>query len=217
MTATYERPEIRKALGDLLRPGGLDLTEEVMAACRLPPRAIVADLGCGAGVTATHLRDRHGLVPVGIDASSLLLGDARREARDLRFIHAYGERLPVASGAFDAVLAECSLSTMTERDAVLTELVRVLKRGGCLALTDLYVRDGRGAIAPQQSRSGPMTRDETAATLVKHGLTLAAWCDRSDTLKPFVARLILAGIPLSSLGCDCGPETGYCWSVAHKA
>jgi arsenite methyltransferase len=216
MVATYERPELRKALEDVLHPGGQDLTGEVLAACALPPQALVADLGCGAGVTAAHLRDRYGLTPIGIDTSSLLLAGARRRASDLAFVHARAERLPVAGGVFDAVLAECSLSTMPQRDTVLAELVRALKRGGRLALTDMYMRDTSGESGARQSCSGPMTRDETAAALVKHGLVLAAWRDRSDTLKLFAARLIMAGIPLASLGCDCGPGIGYCWLVARK-
>ena len=37
VSCVYEDPALREALGDILRPGGLALTDEALAACGLPP------------------------------------------------------------------------------------------------------------------------------------------------------------------------------------
>ena len=44
-----------------LRPGGLELTDRIVALARLPRGARVLDVGCGSGATVAHLADRHGL------------------------------------------------------------------------------------------------------------------------------------------------------------
>ncbi len=51
------------------RPGGMKLTDRTLAAATLPPGAAVLDVGCGAGATAAHLVDKHGLRLTGLDAA----------------------------------------------------------------------------------------------------------------------------------------------------
>lgn len=201
MVTVYEQPILRAALGDELHPGGLALTDEMLAAAALPVGAFVADVGCGAGLTANHLHRRYRLRVVGIDLSAVLLGDARRTAPDLPLILADARRLPFADGTLDAVLVECVLAVLPDPDAALAEVGRVLKPGGRLFASDTYRRDESGTLAE---------------ALRVHGLTLEQWRDRSDALKVFAARLIFAGIPLSALGCWCSAATGYCWYIARK-
>ncbi len=123
-----------------LRPGGLELTDRVVDLARLPRRARVLDVGCGSGATVAHLADRGGLTPVGVDASPAQLARARAARPDLDFVAGRAQDLPFAPGSFDAVLAECVLSTLPDASAALSEMVRVLARGGCVVVTDLYDR-----------------------------------------------------------------------------
>jgi SAM-dependent methyltransferase len=229
-TCVYENPALRGALGDVLRPGGLALTDEALMACGLPPAARVLDVGCGAGATVTHLRDHHGLAAVGIDASTRLLAAGRSQGRALPLALARGERLPIGAGALDAVLAECSLSVMADVDAALAEFRRVLKPGGRLVLADLYTRVPDAPPRPQERPPisclrGALSRTQLEGKLAEHGFNLMTWQDRSAALKVLAARLILAGIsPVQFWGGTCGDaagairnlKPGYFWLIAGK-
>ncbi len=226
----YEHPALREALGDVLRPGGLALTDEALTTCGLAPGARALDVGCGAGGTAAHLRERHGLAAVGIDASSVLLRSGRSGRPDLPLAQARAERLPVGDGTLDAVLAECSLSVMADVDAVLAEFRRVLKAGGCLILADLYLRtpDSRPRPRDRQPASclrGALTQAQVEGKLAEQGFALVTWQDRSEALKVLAARLILAGIsPAQFWGGACDDaagaiarvKPGYFWLVARR-
>jgi arsenite methyltransferase len=224
----YEQPGLREALDGVLRPGGLALTDEMVAAAGLPAGARVLDVGCGVGTTVAHLRRGHGLDAVGVDASELLLDAGHAQAAALPLIQAWGEQLPMAGGGFDAVLAECSLSLMPDMDGALAEFRRVLKPGGRLLWADIYVRNA-GAQAPDRPAKpasclqGALTRAQIEERLAAHDLVAGTWQDCPDAVKVFAARLILAGIsPAQFWGSACedamGAATrlrpGYFWLVA---
>lgn len=225
MIEVYEQPALREALGDALRPGGLALTDEALAACQLARGARVLDVGCGTGATVAHLRSCHGLAAVGIDMSAVLLGAS---PWTLPLALARAERLPIRDGVLDAVFAECSLSLMRDVDAALEEFRRVLRPGGRLALADLYLCSANGDPRPRTSKpatclQGALPRAEIEGKLAVHGFDLLIWQDRSDTLKVLAARLILAGIPPARFwggtcgaagGAPDGVRPGYYWLVA---
>ena len=226
----YEQPALREALGDVLRPGGLALTDEALASCALTPGARVLDVGCSAGSTVTHLRDQHDLAAIGLDASDVLLGSARATRPGLPLLLGRGERLPICDSALDAIVAECSLSLMADTRAALVEFRRTLKPGGRLLLADLYLRngDGRppcGEHPPVSCLGGALTRMQVTGMLAELGFALHGWQDRSQALKVLAARLILAGIPPAQLwtGACAGRnitgdalKPGYFWLVASK-
>src|SRR4051812_31462523 len=75
-----------------------------LAGCR--PDARILDAGCGNGRHAMALAGA-GYRVVGLDSSRVLLGAARRAARDARwprFVRGSYATLPFAPGAFDAVV-----------------------------------------------------------------------------------------------------------------
>jgi len=226
----YEQPGLREALGDSLHPGGLALTDEILAACALPRGARVVDVGCGAGVTVAHLRGRHGLAASGVDASAVLLAYGRRCESTLPLVQADGEHLPVGDGLLHAVIAECTLSLMPDIDGALAEFRRVLQPGGQLILTDLYTRSREGADRSRDQQPfsclrGALSKVEIVTRLTGQGFELERWQDRSDALKVLAARLILAGIsPAQFWGGECvsGSEAiarlkpGFYWLIARK-
>jgi SAM-dependent methyltransferase len=99
------------------------------------PGERVLDLGCGAGRFVAALRDA-GAEPVGVELAEAALDRARRNVpgADLRRVAADGS-LPLGHGEVDVVWCSEVLEHVPDTIGLLTEVRRVLKRGGRLLLT----------------------------------------------------------------------------------
>lgn len=107
---------------------------------RLEPGHKVADIGCGAGDDAYALA---GMVPqgkvTGVDLSESMVAEARKRFGDtpnLEFIASGIENLPFADNSLDAIRADRLLIHVPDTRAALAELLRVLKPGGRLTLSE---------------------------------------------------------------------------------
>ena len=109
----------------------------------------MADLGCGSGASTAALLEAAAEVgaadPVvtGVDSSAGMLAEAARKPwpDSVGFVESdalsWLRSQPAAS--LDAVLAAYLLRNVTERDAIVAELARVLVPGGAVALQDYSV------------------------------------------------------------------------------
>jgi len=95
----------------------------------------VLDLGCGAGRFVAALRDA-GADAVGIELAAAALERAERNVAgaDLRLLEPDGS-LPLGHGEVDLVWCSEVLEHVPDTAALLTEVRRVLKRGGRLLVT----------------------------------------------------------------------------------
>ena len=96
------------------------------------------DVGCGVGHYLADARSR-GFEAVGIDGSEEMLKHARAKNSEVELRHGDIEQLPFADASFDVVLCIEVLRYLSQPEAALKELVRVLKPGG-LCLTTLPSR-----------------------------------------------------------------------------
>jgi ubiquinone/menaquinone biosynthesis C-methylase UbiE len=71
----------------------------------LPEKALVVDLGCGAGIPATRHLAEHGLRVVGADFSGVQLSRARRLVPAARFVQADMTTLRLRPASVDAVVS----------------------------------------------------------------------------------------------------------------
>jgi ubiquinone/menaquinone biosynthesis C-methylase UbiE len=99
------------------------------------PGQRVLDLGCGAGRFVAALREA-GADPVGVELAEAALERARRNVpgADLRLVAPDGS-LPLGHGEVDVVWCSEVLEHVPDTIAFLTEVRRVLKRGGRLLVT----------------------------------------------------------------------------------
>ena len=104
-------------------------------ASALPPGARVADLGCGPGWYAAHLRDL-GHRAVGLDLSRAMLGAARERCAGVGLVRADLATLPCARGSLDGAFAAACYQHLprTELPAALAQLHDALAVGAPVLL-----------------------------------------------------------------------------------
>jgi ubiquinone/menaquinone biosynthesis C-methylase UbiE len=107
---------------------------------QLPANAHVLDIGCGTGKLLNRLTKVHpDLTGIGLDFSQEMLGQARQKSdasSRLTYVQGASDRIPLPNDAFDAVFCTISFLHYPDPLAVLKEIHRVLKGGGCFYLAD---------------------------------------------------------------------------------
>jgi arsenite methyltransferase len=191
----YERFGITAMADEGIRPGGFKLTERALEFCRFGRQSPVLDVGCGNGATVHLLRTVHDLWAVGMDASSVLAGEARKRGASFPLVIGTAGRLPFSDTAFRGVFLECTLSLTSNHREVLGECHRVIQTGGKLVITDVHVRnpDGLAGLANQPPTSclrGAQEPNVVRNQVRAAGFEIELWEDHSDLLKEFVMRIV---------------------------
>ena len=149
--AAYSSEWARLLLGDSFHPGGSALTERLGALLELGPRKRVLDVAAGKGASAIYLARTFGSEVVGVDYGGANVQAATQTAEAagvshlVRFEEGDAERLIAADGSYDAVMCECAFCTFPDKPAAAAEMMRVLRPGGRVGLSDLT---RAGAIPP---------------------------------------------------------------------
>jgi ubiquinone/menaquinone biosynthesis C-methylase UbiE len=209
-------------------PGKSVLLARGFGLAGLRPGARALDVGCGRGVSVEYLRRSLGLRAVGLDLS------ASPEVRaGIPRLRADAGRLPIAGGALEAVLLECVLSLLPDRQAVLRECACALAPSGKLVVADLYDRVGAHGGGPRGTRacSGAelLPREDILALVASSGFDVLRWEDHSGVLKEALFRWIMGAgeaeeLPPGVLRRDGGEAAaaagrlrfGYCLVVAAR-
>lgn len=232
----YESPVLRQVMGDTLRPGGFSLTERALQFCTFPAGGRILDVGCGNGATVEYLRRDFNLEAVGVDPSIVQLELGKQRNPSLPLVLGVGENLPFTSGEMDGVLAECTLSLMTDLKAAMGEIYRVLKEGGRLIVNDVYVRNPEGvagirAMGVSSCLRGAMLKEELMDLLKDQGFEILLWEDHTGALNQLMGQMIftfgsMENFWLKSTNCLVDPATirqtlrrakiGYCQLIARK-
>ena len=118
------------------------LTDEICAAAGVHDGQRILDVGCGFGGTIASLNERLS----GVDLTGLNIDDRQlaratatvvsRPGNAVRFQQGDACALPFTDACFDVVLAVESIFHFRDRRSFLREARRVLRPGGCLALSD---------------------------------------------------------------------------------
>jgi SAM-dependent methyltransferase len=102
--------------------------------------ARVLDCGCGMGFDLMVMSRLWNLQLVGLDTDAERLRWARDHGIEAQLVEGDAQRLPFPDASFDAVLMTEVLEHLPDDDAALSEVMRVLKPGGVLALSVPHAR-----------------------------------------------------------------------------
>ncbi len=127
-----------------LSPGGPDEVAQILSGVDLRGRRVL-DIGCGiGGVDIVLVREHGAREVVGIDVEPALVAQARDNARqagcaasiDFRVVEPGS--LGFAANTFDVVFSKDSMVHIPDKTAIYTDIRRVLKPQGALAVSDWF-------------------------------------------------------------------------------
>lgn len=113
---------------------------------RLAPGERVLDLGCGAGtdlLVAAAMVGETGSA-TGIDMTPEMLAKAGRAAAEMglevTLVEGEIESLPFDDGSFDVIISNGVIDLIPDKDAVFSEIYRVLAPGGRIQVADVTIQ-----------------------------------------------------------------------------
>jgi ubiquinone/menaquinone biosynthesis C-methylase UbiE len=125
--------------GEIAKTIGVPEAEGFVARLALEPDVRVLDIACGTGNVTLPLA-RRGATVTGLDMTPHLLEEARaraaREGLNIRFDEGFAEALPYPDASFDMVVSMFGIMFSPAPETVASEMARVLRPGGRLALAN---------------------------------------------------------------------------------
>ena len=102
----------------------------------LPKGGKLLDIGCGTGLFVDKYI-KNGGSGTGLDISRGMVAKARRRCPDCEFLVGTGEKLPFADNSFNAISSVLVFSYVKDPESMLSEVHRVMEKGGSVALCTL--------------------------------------------------------------------------------
>ncbi len=171
----------------VLRPGGLELTHEMLARLDIGASDDVVEFAPGLGLTARAALERNPASYIGVERDENAARQVRRylngPARQCLVGKAEATGLPVGTASVVFGEAMLSMQTAAHKGAIVAEAARLLKPGGrygihelCLVPDDLK-EDRKSEISQALSKSihvgaRPLTAGEWSGLLEEHGFTV---------------------------------------------
>jgi len=166
----------------------------------------VLDIGSGSGVTVLAIAEKIGPTgkAVGIDFTPEGIALAREKAKQrkleniVEFHQANAKELPFPDNTFDAVISECVVCLIEDKQKTLNEKVRVLKPGGRVIMHDVIIWAPMPSVMRENQKlycgcvGGAVDLDEYVEIMKKAGLTNIKTVDFSKSFRKTMNAGIIA-------------------------
>lgn len=167
----------------------------------LKPGEIVLDLGSGGGIDcflAARQVGETGKV-IGVDMTPAMLeransNKARLDLENVEFRQGQIEALPVDDASIDVVMSNCVINLSPDKKAVFDDIVRVLKPGGRVSISDIvtegtFSAEMRANLAQwSECVSGAIDADVYIALMHDAGFVDVAIVDKVETTENTVVQ-----------------------------
>lgn len=173
-----------------------------IALANLKPGEVVVDLGSGGGLDVFLAADKVGPTgqAIGIDMTPDMIALARRNAErgpggkpytNVRFELGSIGRLSLADNSVDVMISNCVINLADDKPAVFAEMLRVLKPGGRVAVSDIALKQAlpaelAGSIAALVGCiAGAIPIDEFEQGLIEAGFEHVTVVDAQSDLNAY--------------------------------
>lgn len=177
----------------------------------------VVDLGSGGGLDVFLAAAKVGPTgrAIGIDMTPEMLTLARANAAkaglsNVEFHQSTIDKLPLPDGTVDCVISNCVINLATDKPAVFREIVRVLKPGGRLAVSDLALKKPLPAeisgdiMAYVGCIAGAIAIEDYRASLLAAGFAQVQVIDTGADLNAYANVEKQSGCCSPEMSCDSG-------------
>jgi arsenite methyltransferase len=184
-----------------------------LAVADLQPGETVLDLGSGGGIDVLLSARRVGPTgfAYGVDMTDEMLALARANATkaaatNVEFVKGTIENVPLPDASVDVIISNCVINLSVDKAAVIAEMVRLLKSGGRIGISDVVAEDH---LTPAQRAergsyvgciAGAMSRTEYLDGLAEAGLTDAEVVFTHQAADGMHAAIIRATKPATQPG-----------------
>ena len=158
---------------ETLHPGGMAMTRRTGEVAGLAPGMQLLDVSSGRGTQAIYYAQQFGVEVSGVDISEEMVRTASRNAARagvadrVTFRQGDSQRLPFSAGTFDVVVNECAVGIPEDSQAVLDEMLRVVRPGGVVVM---HESTWRASLSPAE-------KDELADRYGTTPLESAEWIE----------------------------------------
>jgi tocopherol O-methyltransferase len=122
----------------------LQLIEHLAQLANIKPGSDILDIGCGFGASSRYLAKRYNATVIGITISpvqiSMAIEAAAAEQLDTEFLLMDAEEMHFQK-QFDVLWSVESISHYQDRQAFFASAAKILKPGGCFAITDWFKKE----------------------------------------------------------------------------
>lgn len=108
--------------------------------------SVLLDLACSTGYSSRRCFKKLNMYAHGIDISEIAINTAKEKARNLGAQEQLSYQvsdacsLPFSSNFFTHILAGCNFAFIQDRKQALSEVIRVLRKGGIICTSNFYYR-----------------------------------------------------------------------------